>query len=187
MSSKIEYLHFDSLNQTYNSSNQFNTFPIVIGSATSGPNSFNCDFSLPSVRRNVKKIQLKSIELPLAFPNIRANSNLNTIAVATTLTGTVYSGVYNIALSDKVYKDISTLLSDINAQFLLLYPSVNIIFSVNASGYIQVSSSSSGIFSSNILVINSNLTYLLGFRTYNTMTTRLTTAIAPYQLNIELH
>ena len=134
----IEYIHFDSLNQSYNSSSQFNTFPIVNGSSNAGPNSFNCDFSLPTVKKNVKKIHLKSIELPLAFCNVRGNSNLNTIVIATTLVGSVYSGFYNIALSDKIYKDINTLLNDINTQFFILYPTVNILFSLN-NGYVQVS------------------------------------------------
>jgi hypothetical protein len=183
----LEYIHFDSLNQVYSTSNTFSTYTITAGSASSAPNAFNCEFSLPQPKRYVKKIHLRSVELPLAFPNVRANSNLNIITLATTFTGGVYSNFYSMTLPDKVYNDVNVLLSDINARFLTLYPTVNIIFSINSTkGFVQITSTSSAIFTSNIFVVQTNLTYLLGFRNpLNTLSTRLTVAGATYQLNID--
>jgi hypothetical protein len=183
----IEYIHFDSFNQTYSTSNQNSTYTITTGSASAGPNSFNCEFTLPQPKHWIKKIHLRSVEIPLGFPNIRASSNLNTISLATTYSGGVYSNFYNITLPDKTYTDINVLITDINALFLSLYPSVNIIFSLNStSGFIQINSSTSATFTSYIYIVQTNLSYVLGFRpAINTLSTRQTIAGASYQLNFD--
>ena len=51
----IEYLHFDSFNQVYSTSNQFNTYTITAGSSTAGPNSFNTDFHYHSQNIKLKR------------------------------------------------------------------------------------------------------------------------------------
>ena len=184
--STIEFIHFDSLNQKYCSSNAFNTFPFDITNPTSCPNAFNCDFALPQPKYNIKKIYLRSIEIPLGFNNVRANSNLHYISIATTYIGGVYSNFYNVYLPDKTYKDINTLLADINTGYALAFPTINIVFSLNASGLVQVSSTSTAIFTNLIYVVSTNLSYLLGFRNnLNTSTTRLTVAAGVYILNID--
>ena len=182
----IEYLHFDSFNQVYSTSNQFNTYTITAGSSTAGPNSFNTEFSLPQPKHYVKKIHLRSVEIPLGFPNIRANSNLNSITVATTYSGGVYSGLYTITLADKTYRDINSLITDINTQFTSLYPTILITFSIASNGFVQVVSTATAIFTSFVYIVQTNLTYLLGFRpAINVSTTRQTIAGATYQLNID--
>jgi hypothetical protein len=184
----INIINLDSLNgSTYNTSGQYNTYAFNTAYLNLSPNAFNANFKLKTPLFNIKKIYLKSIEIPIGFNNIRASSKTNIIAVSnsTNADGT-YKSPYSISLPDKTYSNINTLITDINAAFLALYPTVNIIFAVNSSGYITVSSSTSLTFNLNILVIPTNLSYMLGFRNdSNIMITRLTTAPAVYMLNID--
>ena len=181
-------VNFDSLNgATYNNSNTFNTYNFNTAYLNTSPNAFNATFNLQTPLRNVKRIHLKSIEIPIGYNNVRANSKTNIIGVATaydSVTG-IFSNIYSVSLADKTYSSITTLLADINSTFVTLYPSVNVVFSL-VNGYITVASSSSAVFTSNIYVIPTNLAYMLGFRTgLNTLATRLTTAATVYMLNID--
>ena len=182
----IQYINFDSLNgATYNTSSQFNTYTFNSSYLNTAPNAFNATFNLQTPLRNIKKIYLKSIEIPIGFNNIRANSKTNIIGVATGYDGTSYINIYSITLADKTYTSITSLISDINLAFATLYPSVNIIFAVSNS-YITVTSSSSSTFTTNIYVVPTNLSYMLGFRNnLNTMATRLITSACVYMLNVD--
>ena len=86
---------------------------------------------------------------------MRKNSNNNIFTVATTYDGTTYTNQYSISLADKTYNSITTLLADINALFLATYPTVNIILT-NVNGYIQVTSTSSAVFTGNIYIVPTN-------------------------------
>ena len=77
-------------------------------------NPFNALFTLPNPFRKVKNIYLKSIELPLAFNNVRDNINFFTINTRLVV-GEAYTRA-TIQLANKYYTDINTLLSDINTQ-----------------------------------------------------------------------
>ena len=186
MSENIQYLNFDSLGgSTYNTTSNYSSYPINASNPTTAPNSFNAEFKLQTPLQRIKKIHLKSVEIPITWNNIRLNSKLNTIAVATTLSGGVYTNLYSISLADKNYNNIQTLLDDINTAFSVLYPATNIVFS-NVNNYIRITSSSTEIFTGNIYVLSTNLSYLLGFRTaLDTMTTRVTTTSTVYLLNID--
>ena len=179
-------INFDSLNGcVYNTGNTYNTYAFNSAYLNLAPNSFNANFTLQTPLRNIKRISLKSIEMPIGFNNIRSSSKTNIIGVSVSYDGTTYRTIYSITLSDKTYSSVTTLLTDINTAFTTLYPSVNIVFA-NSNGYITVSSTSSAIFTGNMYVVNTNLAYMLGFRNnLNTLATRLTTAATVYNLNID--
>ena len=180
-------INFDSLNGcVYNTGNTYNTYAFNSAYLNLAPNSFNANFTLQTPLRNIKRISLKSIEMPIGFNNIRSSSKTNIIGVSVSYDGTTYRTIYSITLSDKTYSSITTLLNDINTAFATLYPSVNIYFVVNTSGYVTVASATTAIFTGNMYVVGTTLAYILGFRTgLNTLATRLTTAATVYNLNID--
>ena len=186
MSSQI--IHFDSLNGcTYNTGNQFNSYNFDTTYLSTSPNSFNATFSLQTPLRYIKRINLKSVEIPIGWNNIRANSRLNIVGVATgyNAVSKTYTNIYSVSLADKTYSNIATLISDINASFLALYPTVNIIFSL-INGYISVTSTSTSIFTNYIYLVPTNLTQMLGFRANNDIySLRNTTAPAVFLLNVD--
>jgi len=92
---KTIYLNFDSINSTYRNGDPYDT-------------NYNI---LPSLR-NVTKIYLKSLEIPIGFHNIRSGSNLNSfIFVLNNIT-------YTVTLTPKVYTSLTVLLSDLNAAIV---------------------------------------------------------------------
>ena len=87
-------IHFDSIY-----SNKINTNP------------FNTNFTLTETIRNISKITLKSIEIPISNYNVR--SNYSTIQIK-------YNNIiFSYTMSDKTYTDITLFLTDLN---LLISP-----------------------------------------------------------------
>ena len=121
--------------------------------------------------------------MPIAFPSIRANSNLNILTIAP---DSAFATTYPIVLGDKNYTSITTLIADINAQYTTTYPTYVITMALNSNGNIQISSTNSSIFSGQIYVKPSNLSYLLGFRSgLDTLATRSIVAGAVYRLSLD--
>ena len=180
---KIELLNIDTFGQTYNTSNQNQTYILSSSSISTAPNAYNITVPLNFTRSNVKKISLKNIEMPIGFPSIRATSNLHIFTVASDI---AYNTSYSIVLSDKNYTQISTLIADINSQFTTTYPTAALTLSLNANGNVQIATTNSALFASNIYVKPSNLAYLLGYRSaYNVLTTRQTVAAASFRLSLD--
>ena len=69
----LEFLHFDTTNQWQA------TFQQLFNHNNDHP--FSLTFNLPTQINKVKKIYLKSIELPVGFTNIRAENNSNTLTI----------------------------------------------------------------------------------------------------------
>ena len=186
--STSQVIHFDSINgAVYNTGNNFNSYTFNTDYLSTSPNSFNATFNLSTPLRNIKKINLKSVEIPIGWNNIRANSRLNIIGLATGYNATTktYANIYSVSLPDKTYSNIATLITDINLAFFSYYPSVNIVFTLT-NGYINITSTNSTVFTNYIYVVPTNLTYLLGFRSnYDIYSLRSTTAPAVYMLNID--
>lgn len=176
---KIEFLHLDSFNIPYSTNQTYSTFIFNSTDKNTCPNAFNVEFKLANAKRRVKNIYLRSIELPVSFPNVRSNSNMNFINVIGDGT------TYKITLDDKIYKSINELIDDINIISGILYPTQNIICSLSDStnyGYVKFSSDQLTI----VTVGKTNLGYMLGFRDNIDFTdTNLTIASASYQLNID--
>ena len=74
-------------------------------------NPFNTNFLLTETLKNVSKITLKSIEIPISNYNVR--SPYSTIQIKYNNT------VYSYTMTDKTYVDISSFLTDLN---LLISP-----------------------------------------------------------------
>lgn len=156
MTSQFKFINLDSKDSTYSTTQTYNSYVFDITSLVNAPNSYNCEWSLRIPIEKVKRIWLKSIELPLNFGTIRSSNGSNTITVTTTATG-LGGSTYTISLYDKIYTSISTLLSDINSAFATAYPAVNIVFALISNGlpnngFVQISTSSSAIFTSGIYI-----------------------------------
>ena len=85
-------------------------FDTIYSSKNNG-NPFNTNFVLTETLRNISKITLKSIEIPISNYNVR--SPYSTIQIK-------YNNlVFSYTMSDKTYIDISTFITDLN---LLISP-----------------------------------------------------------------
>ena len=183
MSRPSELINIDTFGQSYSTSNQYQTYSLSTASISTAPNAYNITVPLNFTRSNVKRIALKSLEMPIGFPSIRASSNLHILTIAS---DSAYTNSYSIVLSDKNYINIATLISDINTQFGQTYPSYGITMQLATNGNIQIVSTNSSIFPAFIYVRPSNLAYLLGFRGgLDTLGTRIITAAANYRLSLD--
>ena len=112
MSGDLDFLHFDSI---YGTTNPPNNEP------------YDTTFTLSNPIKNIKRIYLKSIELPIGFYNIRASNTTSTISL-------VIGGVVSsITLADAYYSSIGSLITALNSAFTALSLANNPVFSVNAN------------------------------------------------------
>ena len=109
----IDILHFDTLLGSYNNNSVY-----------------DCTFILSNPLRNVQKIFLKSIEIPISFNNIRACNGTNTFQI------TIQSVTYTITVDESSYTSILSLISEINVQLHLVLP--NITFDILNNNVILV-------------------------------------------------
>lgn len=173
----MTFIHIDSNGQPYNSDPTFNTFNFINTSQIYSPNAYNINVKLPQALNQIQKVYLKAFETPLLFPNIRENSRLNFFTIS--CNGTIKT----IKLVDKNYTDYATLISDLNIASSATYPADGIIFSLASdTGYSGNFKITSANFAT-IFVVQSNLSYILGFRpainlTYNN------NVVAPYKANL---
>lgn len=146
-----QFLHFDSINAEY--IQDFNNVSQV-------SNSYNAKYSMTSVFKNVTRIYLTSLEMPVGFCNVRKGST-DTLSF-------VYNGsLYNFVLPEKNYSSIGSLLQDLN-NAMLTYSSV-FQLTFNAVG-LRVSA----VFNTaptSFSFVDTNLSqYILGFRNkYDTL------------------
>jgi hypothetical protein len=179
-----EFIHFDTISSdcTFNTNNSANSFNFVSGSPFYNPNSFNCTFKLNRPLRNVKSIQLCTLELPISWNNIRTCSNLNVL----TLTDNS-NNKYSVTIPDNTYHSITQLLIDIQNLYTLNFPSLGLTFTTSLASYytgnIQINSTNS-IFSNGIGVVQNNLSYIMGFRNNSNIEGNLyVIAVCSYLLN----
>ena len=97
--------HFDTLDASY----------------TTTP--FNCLFTFQNPITNIKKIYLKSLELPVDITNIRSGLSTFTISYNST--------IYSKTLPDNNYTNISTLINDLNTIWTATITNITVLFSVN--------------------------------------------------------
>lgn len=90
-----QVIHFDSINAIMDNLND----------------PFSCRFNFQTNLHNVSQISLKSLELPILFPNVRNSGSMNQFAI--TISGTVYS----VTLPTQNYVSIGTLCTDITTAF----------------------------------------------------------------------
>ena len=90
----IQYINFDSLNGcTYNQTQNNNTYQFSTQYLSLAPNSYNANFQLSSPLYKVKKIYLKSLELPIAFNNVRSTNKSNIFCVSSAAISTSFDQI----------------------------------------------------------------------------------------------
>ena len=112
-SNNLHILHFDTVNQ-WSVESPTSAF------YKSGYHPFNIILKFPYQISKVKKIYLKSVELPVGFTNIRDTNTSNSLSMNISKTINVLSSPqeikysFNITLPNKNYTSIQSLLTDIN-------------------------------------------------------------------------
>ena len=102
----IDTLHFDTLLGTYNNNSVY-----------------DCTFTLSNPLRNVEKIYLKSIEMPISFNNIRASNHTNVFVI--TIHGNGFTTRRPVLINEFNCTTITSLLTAINEQLNIVLPSVS--------------------------------------------------------------
>lgn len=124
------------------------------GQKSSQLNSFDTIFKFEKVS-NVKRIYLKSIELPLTFTNVRSGGDFNRLTVVFNTGAT-----FNVVLAETNYTDAQTLFDDLNSACSSIITNGTLTFSVSGN-YTQVSLTSSTYTSFSF--ISTGLLRILGF------------------------
>ena len=102
----IDTLHFDTLLGTYNNNSVY-----------------DCTFTLSNPLRNVQRIYLKSIEMPISFNNIRASNSTNVFVI--TIHGNGFTTRRPVLINEFNCTTITSLLTAINEQLSIVLPSVS--------------------------------------------------------------
>ena len=118
-------------------------------------NCLDSRFMLNEPMQRIKKITLKSMELPVSFPNIRENS--------TNIFTFIFNSIsYSIVLLEKNYTSINELLDNMNAR-LQTFIGSTLIFLLNTSNQVYIKFT--GTLPISFSIIDNNLSrFVLGFR-----------------------
>lgn len=150
---KSQFLHFDSSTSNY-----------ILDTKNTSGNTKNCyksQYLCNQSFSNIKRVHLKSVELPYGFTNIRTGS---TDILQFILNGTSYS----VSLNEKNYTNISNLLTDINAACLSKVTNIILTFGLTSSLINPnrlIITFSGSILTNSFSIIDTNLSkYILGFR-----------------------
>ena len=108
MTTKI--IHFDSINSV---NNPVTVLDQVTSNLISTYHSFNTNYSLPSQIKQMTRIKLKSLELPLTFSNIRNNMSPFSFTY-TNLKGINETKTFTQALPEAIYTDIYEVVTALN-------------------------------------------------------------------------
>jgi hypothetical protein len=133
----IDILHFDTLLGSYNDNSVY-----------------DCTFTLSNPLRNVQRLYLKSIEIPISFNNIRSANETNTFQI------TIQSNTYTITMNEFNCTSITTLLTVLNAQLNIVLPNVSFNY-IHKFVYLQLI----GYPNNTVVSFNSSrlLSVILGF------------------------
>jgi hypothetical protein len=156
----IEYLNFDSYNAT-----KLNN------------EAFNATFTILCKYRNVKKIYLKNLEMPIGFPNIRSSNNSNVFSFV------LNNNLFSTTIPQGYYNSISSLITALNTAIAsVISASYSFVVSVNSTNNIvltitNVSSPSTPVI---YTISPTTLAIILGISTLsnaNSLTTTSTNTI----------
>ena len=125
-------------------------------------NTFDTRFILNEPLKKMKKITLKSMELPITFTNIRYGVN-------DTLTFIVNNTAYSIVILEKNYTTIYDILDALNLQ-LQPFNGTTMQFMVNSKNQVYVYFT--GTLITSFSIVETKLSrFILGFRSSDTLTT----------------
>lgn len=163
----MSILHFDTITSNYIQNDPFNT-----------------RFTLANAIHRVRSIQLKSLELPVGFFNVRNSGTLNIVTIS------INNVDYSITLSPKNYTTASNLCTDINTLFSgVTFATASTVTFSAAGSYINVALTSTGI--TQFSIVDTQLSnYILGLKSSNNAaisggTTASITASSVINLNVD--
>lgn len=147
---KTQLLHFDSLYASYltdaNSSTGNTTTP------------FRAQFFMNQSFRRIKRVYLKSLELPVGFSNVRTGST-------STLTMLVNGTSYSVVLAEKNYTTAISLTSDLTIACNNLVSGVTLTFAVTTSTTTPLRVLVTAMGAATFSIVDTNLSRaILGFR-----------------------
>ena len=148
MALKVQNLHFDSAYATY----------LTDLNNTSGnvSNCYKALFLTNQTFRNVKRVHLKSVEIPIGFVNVRTGS---TDTFSFTLNGVNYS----VVLAEHNYISIASLIIALNIACSTSSVPITMAFSLNSANRVMINFVTSSAFTFNVIDTNFSY-YLLGYR-----------------------
>ena len=148
MTTRWQFLHFDSASANYIND------PLSTSGSTLNP--YKAQFPMNQTFSKIKRVFLKSLELPVGFVNIRKGST-------DTFKFVLNGSTYQVTLAEKFYSTVATLMTDLTAALVGIVPNVTLTFTVtNSRVWITFTGSTT---TSTFTVIDTNLSkYVLGFR-----------------------
>lgn len=148
MTTRYQFIHFDSSTASYIND------PLNTSGNELTP--YNAKFSMSQGFSKIRRVHLKSLELPVGFTNIRKGCTDSFQFVLNNQT-------YSIVLNENYHKTIDSLLTDLNTALQGKVPSVNIVASLDIN---KISLTFSGTTTvTQFRVIDTNFSkFVLGFR-----------------------
>ena len=148
MTTRYQFIHFDSSTATY-INDPLNTS----GNALT---PYYAKFPMSQGFSKIRRVHLKSLELPVGFTNIRKGSTDSFQFV-------LNNQSYSIVLAENYYKTIDTLLADLNSALVGKVPFINIVATLNGTKIRLTFSGSTTV--TQFKVIDTNFSkFVLGFR-----------------------
>ena len=173
MTTLSQFLHFDSAAATY----------IVDTANTTGntSNPYKALFPMNQSFNKIKRVYLKSCELPIGFSNIRKGS---TDTLNFKLNGTIYI----VTLTEKYYQTMDSLITDINTAcsggFGGSVPSFALTSSTTTPYRLVVTFTGTTVTSFQFLDTNLSK-YILGFRSTDALAANTVTSSCNYNMSAD--
>ena len=147
---KTQLLHFDSIYSIYLTDSN---------SATGNVSTpYRSQFFMNQTFRRIKRVSLKSVEIPVGFSNVRTGST-------STLSMRVNGSLYSAQLTEKNYPNIAGLITDLNIACASLVSGVTIVFGLTTSTATPLRLKITLTGAATFAIIDTNLSkYILGFR-----------------------
>lgn len=148
MTTRFQFLHFDSASANYIND------PLSTSGSTLNP--YKAQFPMNQSFTKIKRVFLKSLELPVGFVNVRKGSTDTLQFVLNTVS-------YKVTLVEKNYTTVAALMTDLTTALVGIVPNVILTFSAVGSR-IWITFSGSTV-TSTFAIVDTNLSkYVLGFR-----------------------
>ena len=173
MTTVSQFLHFDSAAATY----------ITDATNTTGnsSNPYKALFPMNQSFRRIKRVYLKSCELPIGFSNIRTGST-------NTLNFKINGTTYTVTLTEKYYQTIDSLITDINTACAGGFGGSVPLFALTTSTTTpyRLAVTFSGTTVTTFQFIDTNLSkYILGFRSTNALAANTVNSSCNYNMSAD--
>jgi hypothetical protein len=158
-------LHFDTINAN------------LITDSAGLVTPFKCSFNLKRPLKKIKSISLKSVEMPILFPNIRSSNT--SYAMTIYFVYTPYASSFTVkplvsanasmsSVTDINYTSITTLLNDLNtytASVITAFGGLTMSFSVDAANRIIITTNAQSVNIPYSILSNNILGFPIGTQT----------------------